>query len=385
MPESTRLIPPSHPITPVTVSELPPLDRFVEELRDIWESHRLTNAGPKTAAFESALKQRLSVERLLTFCNGGSALIAGIRAMNLTGTVVTTPFTFHATPHCLAWNGLEPIFSDIDEDTLTLDPAGIEAALQPDTSAILGVHVYGVPCQVEEIGDLARRRGLKTIYDGAHAFGTTIGGRSIAAWGDLQMFSFNATKLTTTGEGGCLVFHDPDLEEPILRLRRWGMLDEGDVTMAGLNGMPTEIQSALGLCNLERFDTVWEARCLARERYSERLATVPGLRMITSPRAGITVPPAYFPILIDPEKFGATRDDLSARLKDGGILTRRYFHPLVSRLPCYRHCRGAEPGATPVAERAAARVLALPLFSGLGADGANRVCDAIEAACPALA
>lgn len=378
------LPPPPQPVIPVTVSELPPLERFIGELREIWDAHHLTNAGPKTAAFESLLKQRLGVSRLLSFCNGGSALIAGIRALDLSGTVVTTPFTFHATPHCLAWNGLEPIFADIDSDTLTLSPSSIEAALQEDTSAILGVHVYGIPCAVDNIDAIARLRGLRTIYDGAHAFGTAIGGRNIAAWGDLQMFSFNATKLTTTGEGGCVVFHDPALEEPILRLRRWGMLEEGDVTLAGINGMPTEIQSALGLCNLERFDLVWDARCLARDRYLERLTQVPGLRTLTGPREGVTLPPAYFPILIDPEEFGATRDDLSAKLKEAGILTRRYFYPLVSHLPCYRHCRGAEPGATPVAERAAARVLALPIFSGLGIDGADRVCDAIVAACPAL-
>ncbi len=374
----------ARPVLPVTLSELPPLDRYLEELRDIWTSRQLTNAGSKVLAFERGLREILDTPNLLSFCNGGLALIAGIRALELKGPVVTTPFTFPATTHCLRVNGLEPVFCDIDPDTLNLDPASAEAMMPPETSAVLAVHVFGTPCDVHGIDALASRRHLKVIYDGAHAFGTRLGGTSIAAWGDVQMFSFNATKLLTTGEGGCVVFRDPGLAENLVRLRRWGMIAEGDVTLAGYNGMMTEMQAALGLCNLEQFDAVWEARCRIRGRYVERLESIPGIRVITRDTPEVELAPAYFSILIDAERYGRTRDEVLAHLHSRSVLARRYFYPLTSQLPCYRDCRGAAPGATPVAERIVTQVLALPIYRDLGESGADLICDLIESFCPAL-
>lgn len=356
---------------------LPPLERFVEHLQDIWQSHRLTNAGPKVQAFEQVLRGLLGTENCLTYCNGGAALIAGIRALELKGEVVTTPFTFPGTTHCLALNGLTPVFADIDPVTYNLDPAAIEAAITPQTSAILGVHVFGTPCPVLEIEALAAKHGLKVIYDGAHAFGVKIGGRNIAEFGDMQMFSFNATKLLTTGEGGCVVYKDPAMEEPLRRLRRWGMLAEGDVTMPGFNGMMTEFQAALGLCNLEELANERANRRRVIAAYRARLGEMEGIGLPTE-LPDVEPALAYFVIRILPA-FGRTRDKVLAHLRDRQVLARRYFYPLCSRLPCYTHLPGAQPGATPVSERIAEEVISLPLYGALGEEGVTYICDLIAA------
>ncbi|WP_050030178.1 DegT/DnrJ/EryC1/StrS family aminotransferase [Verrucomicrobium sp. BvORR034] len=363
---------------PVTVSMLPPLERFVTELQDIWDSHRLTNAGPKVQAFESALRDRLGTSHCLTFCNGGAALLAGIAALKLEGEVVTTPFTFPGTTHCLALNRLTPVFADVDPVTYNLDPAAIEAAITPRASAILAVHVFGNPCDVEAIEEIACRRGLKVIYDGAHAFGVRVRGKNLADYGDVQMFSFNATKLLTTGEGGCLVYKDATLEDDLRRLRRWGMLEEGDVTMPGANAMLSEIHAALGICNLEQLEEERRQRQQVVAAYREHLA---GLRGVELPSEPSEVEPAltYFVVRITPE-FGCSRDALLQRLRDQGVLARRYFYPLCSRLPCYSHLPGAEPGATPQAVRIAEEVISLPLYGGLGSAGAEQVCQIIATA-----
>jgi dTDP-4-amino-4,6-dideoxygalactose transaminase len=365
------------PIIPLTESMLPPLERFVDELRDIWAEHRLTNAGPKLREFESRLRDMLETEGLLVFGTGGSALIAAVRSLGLRGEVITTPFTFAASTHVISLNGLTPVYCDVDEDTMNISPAAIERAITPRTSAILGVHVFGTPCAVEEIEAIATRHGLKVIYDGAHAFGTRLDGHSIARHGDVQMFSFNATKLFTTGEGGCVVFRDAALAPVLRRLRRWGMLEEGDVTMPGWNGMMTEIQAALGLCNFEQLDAEREGRSKAVARYRERLACLSGVRL---PPEGRNTTPALssFVIRIDPDGFGHTRDELLAWLQAHGIGARRYFYPLASRFPCYQNLPGADPANLPTATRVAEQVLSLPLFGRLGDSGVDRVCEVIE-------
>ncbi len=362
---------------PVTISMLPPMERFIEHLRDIWQTHWLTNAGPKVQAFEQVLRGQLGTEHCLTFCNGGAALIAGIRALKLDGEIITTPFTFPGTTHSAALNGLTPVFADIDPTTYNLDPSAIEAAITPRTSAILAVHVFGTPCAVNEIENIAARRGLKVIYDGAHAFGLKVDGRNIAEFGDVQMFSFNATKLLTTGEGGCVVFKNPALDEELRRLRRWGMIAEGDVTLPGFNGMMTEMQAALGLCNLEELE---HERSLRREVvaiYRQRLGSVDGIGLPADP-ANVEPALAYFVIRVLPS-FGPSRDVVLNFLRERQVLARRYFYPLCSRLPCYTHLTGAQPGSTPVAERIAEEVISLPLYGALGESGANFVCDLIEA------
>ncbi|MEI6535878.1 MAG: DegT/DnrJ/EryC1/StrS family aminotransferase [Verrucomicrobiaceae bacterium] len=372
------MTPASNPTIPLTESMLPPLERFVEELKDIWDSSRLTNAGPKLMRFEKLLKEKLGVDELLAFVNGGSALLAGVKALGIEGDVVTTPFTFAASTHVLALNGLRPVFCDVDDESMNISPAAIERAITPQTSAILGVHVFGTPCAVDEIDEIARRRGLKVIYDGAHAFGATVGRRNIAEFGDVQMFSFNATKLLTTGEGGCVVFRDPSLAPVLQRLRRWGMLDEGDVTMPGWNGMMTEMQAALGLCNLEFLDEERAARAQVVSHYLERLSTVPGIRLM-APATESTPALSYFVIRVDAARFGHDRDTLLAWLRDRGILARRYFYPLTSQFPCYAGAPGAGEGGFPVAARIVREILALPFYGRLGSEGTDRVCDAIEA------
>ena len=350
-------------VLPVTRSMLPPFERYVEELRGIWESHWLTNAGPKVQALETALRGLLETPNCLTFCNGGAALIAGIAALKLEGEVITTPFTFPGTTHSLALNGLTPVFADVGPVDYNLDPAAIEAAITPRTSAICGVHVFGNPCDVLAIERIAGRHGLKVIYDGAHAFGVKVGGRNIAGFGDVQMFSFNATKLLTTGEGGCVVFKDPALDSELRRWRRWGMLAEGDVTMPGFNGMMTEIQAALGICNLEYLEKERAERRRGVASYRALLENLPGLELPCEP-ADVEPALAYFVIRITPE-FGASRDTVLAALRARNILARRYFYPLCSRLPCYTGSPGAEPGATPVAERIAEEVISLPIYGSL--------------------
>ncbi len=367
----------SQPPFPVTVSLLPPLERFVEELRDIWETHRLTNAGPKLERFEMRLREVLEVPGVLAFNTGGIALSAAIRALDLQGEIITTPFTFAATTHTAAMEGLTPVFCDVDPLNYNISPAAIERAITPRTAAILGVHVFGTPCAVEEIEAIAQRHGLKVIYDGAHAFGVHVNGRSIAHYGDVQMFSFNATKLLTTGEGGCVTFKDPALEPVLRRLRRWGMREEGDVTMPGWNGMMNEIQAALGLCNLEQLDRERKARRLLMDHYRTRLAAVPGIQLPVEP-AGDHSALTYFVIRIKAEIFGASRDALLEWLTANRVLARRYFYPLTSCFPCYQGLPGSEPENLPVATAVAEEVLSLPLYGGLKDEGVAYICSLIE-------
>ena len=362
-------------LLPVTRSLLPPLERFVDELRDIWDSHWLTNAGPKVQAFESALRQLLGTPNCLTFSSGGSALIAGIGALKLEGEVITTPFTFPGTTHCISLNGLTPVFADVDPVTFNLDPAAIEAAITPRTSAICGVHVFGTPCAVHAIDAIALKHGLKVIYDGAHAFGVKVGGHDIAEFGDVQMFSFNATKLLTTGEGGCVVFKDAGLEPDLRRWRRWGMLGEGDVTMPGFNGMLSEIHAALGLCNLEILADERARRRLVIANYRQRLAQIPGIQLPYEP-ANVEPALAYFVIRVGAE-FGKSRDTLLAALREKNILARRYFYPLCGRLDCYTDLPGAQAGATPVAEQIAEEVISLPIYGALTDEDISFIADTI--------
>ncbi len=358
------------PVRPVTVSLLPPFERFVEELRSIWDTHWLTNSGAKLQAFEAALRQRLRCGPLLAFVNGGAALHAAVHALRLPpGEIVTTPFTFAASTHVIALAGHEPVFADVDEATLTLDPARVEAAITPRTRAILGVHVFGVPCHVEALAEISRRHGLPVIYDGAHAFGVEVGGRPVTDWGDATMLSFNATKLLTTGEGGCLVFRDPALEAELRRWRRWGMLDDGVVTQPGLNGMMTEMQAALGLCNLEMLGAECAARGHVVSAYRQAFAGRPDVRLCSEPPAGVTPALSYFVIRVPAERRPAVLD----ALRRAQVLAKPYFHPLTSDFPCYRQCPGATAANLPVATRVAQETLSLPLYGALGEEGATFV------------
>jgi dTDP-4-amino-4,6-dideoxygalactose transaminase len=360
----------------VTRPPLPDLDQFHSHLEDIWRSARLSNGGPKHKALEDALREYLQARHISLFNNGTMALIIVCRALRLSGEVITTPFTFPATPHILSWNNITPVFADIHPETLTLDAARIEPLITSRTSAILAVHVYGMPCAVSAIQDLADAYGLKVIYDGAHAFGTKVDGRPITDFGDATMLSFHATKLFHTGEGGALVVRDPSLRKRVELLKNFGIKDEFDVVMPGINGKMNELQAALGILTLRLVEPERLARTLVATVYRERLAQIEGLTCFDLP-SNVQNSQQYFVIRINPDLSQVNRDALYDQLKEYNIFTRKYFHPLCSQYNCYRLLPSSSRKNLPVAHRAAEEVLSLPFYGSLGQDGAHRVCDAI--------
>ncbi len=358
----------------VTRPLLPPLPELMTKLGDVWAAQWLTNAGAQHEQLESALRDYLGVSQLSLFNNGTIALICAFPALELKGSVVTTPFTFPATPHSLVWSRLEPIFCDIDPIRLTLDPAAVEAAIRPDTTAILGVHVYGIPCHVHELQEIADRRGLKLIYDGAHVFGTTIDGRAIGTFGDCTMFSFHATKLFHTAEGGALACGTPELKASIDHLKNFGILNQEEVDVPGINGKMNELQAALGLLVLDRVSEELERRRVITERYLSHLRGVGGITLMPE-LAGVSASRQYFVIRIESEAFGRSRDEVHAALKAMNVMTRKYFFPLCSDYPCYQSLPSSAAGGLPVAHRAVKEVLCLPLYGTLPLDVVDRVCE----------
>jgi dTDP-4-amino-4,6-dideoxygalactose transaminase len=360
----------------VTRPPLPDLDQFHSHLEDIWRSARLSNGGAKHQALEDALREYLQVRHISLFNNGTTALIVACRALRLSGEVITTPFTFPATPHVLSWNNITPVFADIHPEFLTLDAMRIEPLITSRTSAILAVHVYGMPCAMSTIQEVADAYGLKVIYDAAHAFGTKVAGRPITDFGDATMLSFHATKLFHTGEGGALVVRDPSLQKRIELLKNFGIKNEFEVVMPGINGKMTELQAALGLLTIRLVETERLARTLVATVYRERLAHVDGLTCFDLP-TNVQNSQQYFVIRINPLLAAIDRDTLYDRLKEYNIFARKYFFPLCSQYNCYRSLPSASPSNLPVAHRAAEEVLSLPFYGDLGHDGAHRVCDAI--------
>jgi dTDP-4-amino-4,6-dideoxygalactose transaminase len=369
------LVPFSHPIH-VGRPLLPDQDRFVEKLRTIWSAGWLTNGGAQHAELEERLRHTLDVPCLSLFNNATMALLVACKALRLTGEVITTPFTFPATPHVLDWNHLTPVFADIDPITLNLDHARIEALITPRTSAVLAVHVYGTPCDVEAIQDIADRHGLKVIYDAAHAFGVNVGGKGIGAFGDASAFSFHATKLFHTAEGGALTCRDPHLAARVDLLRNFGIRNAEDVELPGLNGKMNELQAALGLLVLEALPEERRQRLAVARAYETRLAGVAGLTL--RPPADEASSLQYFVIRIDQGTFGCSRDQLQLKLRDFNVLTRKYFYPLCSDYPCYRDLPSAEPARLPVARAAAQQVLCLPLHAGVSTAQAETICRMIR-------
>ena len=362
----------------VTRPLLPPLAEVVSRLEAVWASRWLTNAGAQHEQLEAALRAHLGVPELSLFNNGTIALMTAMRALDLSGSVVTTPFTFPATPHSLVWSRIEPVFCDIDPETLTIDPVAVEAAIRPDTTAILGVHVYGVPCHVEALQGIADRHGLKVVYDGAHVFGTTINGRGIGAFGDITMFSFHATKLFHTAEGGALACQTPAMKVSVDHLKNFGILNQDEVDLPGINGKMNELQAALGLAVLDHVDEEVAARRALVDRYRSRLAGVAGLTMMPQ-LPGVTESYQYFVIRIDRLAFGRSRDDVQASMKAANVLTRKYFFPLCSDYPCYQGLASARPEGLPVAHQAVQEVLCLPIYGTLGLDAVDRICDLLLA------
>ncbi|WP_322055448.1 DegT/DnrJ/EryC1/StrS family aminotransferase [Paraburkholderia bannensis] len=370
-------------VVPVTQPFLPPLEEFVPWLEKIWQNRWVTNDGPLHHQLEQALCEHLGVEHICLFSNGTLALIAALQALDITGEVITTPFSFVATTHAIHWNGVKPVFADIDPVSLNLDPARIEAAITPDTRAIMPVHVYGNPCDVEAIERIAARHDLKVIYDAAHAFGVRFRERSILSFGDMSVLSFHGTKIFHTFEGGAIVCRDAQMKRRIDQLKNFGIQDEVTVIGHGINGKMNEVQAAFGLVQLQHVAQAHAARARIDAHYRERLAGVKGLHlheMHADSRANY----AYFPVLVTPE-FPLSRDELYAELRARQIAVRRYFYPLISAFPAYCNLASAARENLPVAEQISQQVLCLPIFPMLEREVQDRIIDIVLATAVARA
>ncbi len=363
---------------PVTSPLLPPLEEFIPYLEKIWSSRILTNGGSMHQALEKALCEYLGVEHIALFANGTLALVTALQALRITGEVITTPYSFVATAHSLMWNGIKPVFVDIDPVTLNLDPAKVEAAITPQTTAIMPVHCYGNPCNVEEISRIADNYNLRVIYDAAHAFAVRDEGGSILRHGDLSVLSFHATKVFNTFEGGAIICPDAKTRQRINHLKNFGFVDEVTVVAPGINGKMSEVNAAFGLLQLQYIDQAFARRREIDAYYREQLAGVPGL-CCPQPRAHTTSNNAYFPVLID-EAFALSRNELYQLLRERGIMVRRYFYPLISEFPMYRGLPSAGPANLPVASAIAQKVLCLPIYPDLALDDVQMICELIATA-----
>jgi dTDP-4-amino-4,6-dideoxygalactose transaminase len=347
----------------VTQPLLPPLEEFVPYLEQIWANKWLTNEGPFHQQLESALCDYLGVKHLALFANGTLALITALQALRITGEVITTPYSFVATGHSLLWNGIKPVFVDIDPVTLNIDPDKIEAAITPQTTAIMPVHCYGHPCDVERIQQIADNYNLKVIYDAAHAFAVQRHDGSVLNHGDLSVLSFHATKVFNTFEGGAIICHDAKTKQRIDHLKNFGFVDETTVVAPGINGKMSEINSAFGLLQLKGIDAALQQRKVIDARYRAELASIDGIVCLLDKGERISNY-SYFPILVQPE-YPMSRDALYQKLHDNGIHARRYFYPLISDFPMYRGMPSAAPENLPVAMRVAEQVICLPIYPGL--------------------
>jgi dTDP-4-amino-4,6-dideoxygalactose transaminase len=360
----------------VTKPWLPPLEEFQRGLAEIWGRGWLTNNGPVLERFRAELAEYCETENLCLFANGTLALQIALQGMGITGDVITTPYTFVATVHSLFWNKVRPVFVDIEPEHYTLDPEQVEAAITPWTSAILGVHVYGHPCRLEELERIAREHNLKLLYDAAHAFGVRVNGRPIGQFGDLSMFSFHATKLFHSVEGGMLTFGDGRLRRRFDYLKNFGFENEVEVVMPGTNAKMNELQALMGRLVLKGMGEIVEKRRHLAETYRRELMTIPGIRTAAPAGPGVEYNHAFFPIEVDEREFGASRDDLYNGLKEWNVFARRYFYPLVTDFACYRGI--VREGELPVARSVAGRIITLPIFSDLGLDDVVRICDIIR-------
>ena len=360
----------------VTRPDLPPLEDFTEYLKQIWDSKILTNNGPFHQQFEKMLADYLGVKYLSVFANGTLALVTALQTLRITGEVITTPFSFVATTHALWWNNIRPVFADIEPVYFNLDPEKVEAAITPQTTAIMPVHVYGNPCRVDELQKIADTYGLRLIYDAAHAFGVKVKGSSILNCGDLSVLSFHATKAFNTIEGGAIICHDEQTKHRIDLLKNFGFVDETIVVEPGINAKMNEIQAAYGLLQLRSIESNINKRKKVAEEYRSRLRGVKGLRVLEDIE-GVIHSYTYFPVLINKELFGRSREDVYAFLRKNKIFSRRYFYPLISQFPSYSGLSSSRPGNLPVAEHVAEEVLCLPIYSELQPETIGLICDLI--------
>ncbi|MCA1859054.1 DegT/DnrJ/EryC1/StrS family aminotransferase [Janthinobacterium sp. HSC-3S05] len=360
----------------VTQPLMPDLQDFLPYLEEIWKNKILTNGGPFHQQLEQALCDYLGVKHICLFTNGTLALITALQALRITGEVITTPYSFVATAHSLLWNGIKPIFVDIDPLSLNMDPARIEAAITPHTTAIMPVHCYGRPCEVERIEKIADNYGLKVIYDAAHAFGVRHKGSSVLNCGDLSVLSFHATKIFNTFEGGAIVCPDAKTKQRIDHLKNFGFVDEVTVVAPGINGKMSEINAAFGLLQLKGIDAARLQRRAIDGRYRERLAAIAGIDCLPAGEEE-SANHSYFPILVK-EAYGTSRDALFQLLRDQDIYARRYFYPLISDFPMYRSMPTAAHSNLPNALQASRQIICLPIYPGLGLDQVDAICAIIE-------
>jgi dTDP-4-amino-4,6-dideoxygalactose transaminase len=360
----------------VTRPFLPPLEEFCQGLNQIWESRWLTNDGPIIRRFARELCNYFETDNLCLFNNGTLALQIALQGMGICGEVITTPYTFVATTHALFWNKIRPVFIDIEPDYYTLDPEKVEAAITPWTTAILAVHVYGHPCKLNALADIARRHNLKLIYDAAHAFGVKIGGTPIGHFGDLSMFSFHATKLFHSIEGGMLIFKESGLKGVFDYLKNFGFQNEVEVVMPGTNAKMNEMQALMGSQVLSYLDDLILKRSRIAALYRQRLQNVSGIRLVPPLSPDIKYNYGHMPIELDEEAFGMSRDAVYDGLKQWNVHTRRYFYPLICDYACYRGLSVRDP--LTVARRSADRILTLPIYDSLELSDVERICDMID-------
>lgn len=365
-------------MNPITVTSplLPPLEEFIPYLQDIWNRKWLTNNGHYHQKLESALCEYLDIKHLSLFTNGTLPLITALQALRITGEVITTPYSFVATTHSLWWNGIKPVFVDIEPETCNIDPDKIEAAITPRTTAIMPVHVYGNPCDTEKIQAIADKYGLKVIYDAAHVFGVKINGKSILEAGDMSTLSFHATKTYNTVEGGALVCKDEQTKQRIDYLKNFGFAGEITVVAPGINGKMDEIRSAFGLLELQYVDNAIEIRQKIAKKYRDLLKNIPGITYMND-IPGVQHNYSYFPVFVDKFEYGIGRDDLYEKMKASNIFGRRYFYPLISDFSTYRGLESADPQNLPIATRVADSVICLPMHQDLSDDDIDRVVEII--------
>ena len=369
----------SQPKKPIYVTQpfLPPLAEFHEYLEDIWETKWITNNGRYHKELENALCDYLGVKYVSLFSNGTLALVTALQALRISGEVITTPFSFVATTHALWWNNIKPVFADIEPDTFNLDPSKIEAAITPKTTALLPVHVYGNPCDVHRIKEIADTYGLKVLYDACHTFGVTRDGQSVLNYGDLSILSFHATKVYTTFEGGAIVCHDEATKKRIDFLKNFGFAGETTVVAPGINAKMSEFQAALGLLQLKYIDGAIDRRRSIARNYYDGLSDIPGIVQLGDV-PGVRHCHSYYPILIRETEYGKSRDAVYLELREHNVFSRRYFYPLISQFPSYRGLESAQVGRMPVAENITKGVLCLPIYPELGQDDVEDIIGLIS-------
>ena len=360
----------------VTAPLLPPLEEFTEYLKEIWDNKWITNNGQFHKQLEKDLAEYLGVPYVSLFTNGTLPLLTALQALRITGEVITTPYSFVATTHCIWWSGCKPVFVDIDPATGNIDPEKIEAAITPKTTAIMPVHVYGKPCDTERIQEIADKYGLKVIYDAAHAFGVKVDGKSILNAGDMSTLSFHATKVYNTLEGGAMIMHDEVTKKRIDYLKNFGFAGETEVIAPGINSKVDEVRAAYGIINLRQVDAAIEARHQVAIKYREALRGIEGLSYMED-MPGVRHNYSYFPIFIDAEKFGMTRDELYFKMKEANVLGRRYFYPLISEFSTYRGLPSAGKENLPNAHKMADSVICLPMHHELSEEDIERSLDCI--------